>query len=139
MTEEEKKQIVRRTWEELFNHGNLVVADELIAPTFVNHAVPGARPGPEPFKQVVHMYREAFPDAQFTIEELLIDGDKVTMYNTFGGTHQGVFMGIAPTGKHVEQAQMHIVRVADGKVVDHWAVRDDLSLLQQLGAISFRG
>ena len=135
MTEQENETIVRRTWEELFNQGNLAVADELIAANFINHAAPGAPPGPASFQQLVTLYRTAFPDAQFSIEDLLASGDKVAMRNTFSGTHRGPFMGIAPTGKHVSQEQMHIVRVASGQVVEHWAVRDDLSLMQQLGTI----
>lgn len=135
MTKQENEAIVRRTWEELFNKGNLAAADELIAANFMNHAAPGAPPGPASFKQLVTFYRSAFPDAQFTIEDVLADGDKVVMRNTFSGTHRGPFMGIAPTGRHVSQEQIHIVRVASGQVVEHWAVRDDLSLLQQLGVV----
>jgi predicted ester cyclase len=133
--EENNKAIVRRTWEDLFNKGKLATADELIAANFTNHAAPGAAPGPGSFKQLVTMYRAAFPDVQFTIEDLLGDGDKVVVRNTFHGTHTGPFMGIAPTGRHISQEQMHIVRVNDGLIVEHWAVRDDLSLMRQLGAI----
>jgi len=135
MSEEENKAIVRRTWEDLFNKGKLATADELIAANFTNHAAPGADPGPGSFKQLVTMYRAAFPDVQFTIEDLLGDGDKVVVRNTFHGTHTGPFMGIAPTGRHISQEQMHIVRVDAGLIVEHWAVRDDLSLMRQLGAI----
>jgi predicted ester cyclase len=135
MSEEENKTIVRRTWEDLFNKGNLATADELIAANFINHAAPGASPGPASFKQLATMYRTAFPDVQFIIEDLLSDGDKVVIRNTFRGTHRGPFMGIAPTGRNISQEQMHIVRVASGQIVEHWAVRDDLSLMQQLGAI----
>jgi predicted ester cyclase len=81
------------------------------------------------------MYRAAFPDVQFAIEDLLGDGDKVVIRNSFGGTHRGPFMGIAPTGRRVSQEQIHIVRVASGQIVEHWAVRDDLSLMRQLGAV----
>ena len=135
MTKQENETIVRRTWEELFNKGNLAAADELIAANFKNHAAPGAPAGPASFKQLVTFYRSAFPDAQFTIEDVLADGEKVVMRNTFSGTHRGPFMGIAPTGRRVSQEQIHIVHVASGQVVEHWAVRDDLSLLQQLGVV----
>ena len=135
MTEEENKAIVRRTWEELFNQGKLATADELIAASFLNHAASGSPLGPASFRQLVMFYRNAFPDVKFTIEDMLADGDKVVMRNSFSGTHEGMFMGIAPTGKHVSQEQIHIVRVANGQVIEHWAVRDDLSLMRQLGAI----
>src|SRR6266487_2414274 len=94
MTKQENEAIVRRTWEELFNKGNLAAADELIAANFKNHAAPGAPAGPASFKQLVTFYRSAFPDAQFTIEDLLADGDKVVMRNTFSGTHRGPFMAL---------------------------------------------
>ncbi len=135
MAEEENKAIVRRTWEELFNQGKLATADELISASFINHAASGSPPGPTSFRQLVMFYRNAFPDVKFTIEDMLAEGDKVVMRNSFSGTHQGVFMGIAPTGRRVSQEQIHIVRVANGQVVEHWAVRDDLSLMRQLGVI----
>jgi steroid delta-isomerase-like uncharacterized protein len=137
MSTEENKAIVRRTWEDLFNKGILATADELISANFINHAAPGSLPGPSSFKQLVTMYRAAFPDVQFSIEDLLGDGDKVVIRNVFGGTHQGSFMGIPATGKRVSQAQIHIVRVVDGQIAEHWAVRDDLSLMRQLGAVHF--
>ncbi len=135
MAEEENKAIVRRTWEELFNQGKLETADELISASFLNHAAPSTTLGPASFRQLVLFYRNAFPDVKFIIEDILADGDKVVMRNSFSGTHQGTFMGIAPTGRHVSQEQIHIVCVADGQVVEHWAVRDDLSLMRQLGVI----
>jgi len=135
MVEEENKAIVRRTWEELFNQGKLATADELISASFLNHAAPGSLLGPASFRQLVMFYRNAFADVKFTIEDMLADGDKVVMRNSFSGTHKGMFMGIAPTGKRVSQEQIHIVRVANGQVVEHWAVRDDLSLMRQLGVI----
>jgi predicted ester cyclase len=135
MSEEENKTLVRRAWEDLFNKGNLATADELIAASFKNHAAPGSAPGPGSFKQLVTGYRSAFPDAQFTIEDLLADGDKVVMRSNLRGTHRGSFLGIAPTGRHISQEQIHIVRVASGQIVEHWAVRDDLSLMRQLGVV----
>jgi predicted ester cyclase len=135
MSAEENKALVRQTWEDLFNKGKLATADELIAASFTNHAAPGAPPGPGSFKQLVMMYRSAFPDVQFDIEDLLCDGDKVVIRNNFHGTHKGSFMGIAPTGKQISQEQIHIVRVAAGQIVEHWAVRDDLSLMRQLGVV----
>jgi predicted ester cyclase len=135
MSAEENKALVRQTWEDLFNKGKLATADELISASFTNHAAPGAPPGPGSFKQLVMMYRSAFPDVQFDIEDLLCDGDKVVIRNNFHGTHKGSFMGIAPTGKQISQEQIHIVRVAAGQIVEHWAVRDDLSLMRQLGVV----
>jgi steroid delta-isomerase-like uncharacterized protein len=127
----------RRTYEELFNQGNLAIADAVIAPDCINHAVPPGmnNRGPESLRQVVMMLRTAFPDLHYTIEELVAEGDTVAGRLTMSGTHQGPFMGIAPTGRAVQQAHMHFVRFVDGKAVEQRAVRDDLRLMQQLGVI----
>ena len=137
MTEETNKALLRRTYEEWFNQGNLTNVDELIAPDFINHEVPPGmnNRGPESMRQVVMMLRSAFPDLHFTIEELVAEGDTVAGHVTMSGTHQGPFMGIAPTGRSFRQAQMHFVRFRDGKGIEHRAVRDDLGMMQQLGAI----
>jgi steroid delta-isomerase-like uncharacterized protein len=131
---EENKVAFLRTYEELFNQGNLAVADEVIAPEFVNHeAPPGHTPGPESMRAVAGMLRTAFPDLHFTIEELIAEGDLVAGRVTMRGTHEGPFMSMPPTGRRLEQAQMHFVRFKDGKAVEHWGVRDDVSMLRQIG------
>jgi len=137
-TEAENKAQLRRIYEEMFNQGNLVIADELIAPDFFNHEDPPGMNsrGPESARQVVMMLRTAFPDLHYTIEELVAEGDMVACRMTMSGTHQGPLMGIAPTGRSVrQQAQMHFVRFRYGKVIEHWAVRDDLGIMRQLGVI----
>ena len=136
-TTEANKAQFRRTLEEMFNQGNLAIADELIAPDCLNHEVPPGmnNRGPESMRQVVMMLRTAFPDLHFTIEELVAEGDTVVGRLTMSGTHLGPFMRIAPTGSSVRQAQMHFVRFRDGKGIEHRAVRDDLGMMQQLGVI----
>jgi steroid delta-isomerase-like uncharacterized protein len=136
-TEETNKAQFRRTYEEMFNQGNLANVDELIAPDCINHEVPPGmnNRGPESMCQVVTMLRTAFPDLHFTIEELVAEGDTVAARVTLSGTHQGPFIGIAPTGRSVRQAQTHFVRFRDGKGIEHRAVRDDLGMMQQLGVI----
>jgi predicted ester cyclase len=135
-TEAENKAQFRRTYEELLNGGELSVADELIAPDFVNHeAPPGKDRGPESMRGLATMLRTAFPDLHFTIEDLVAEGDTVAGRLTMSGTHEGPLMRIAPTGRSVRQDHMHIVRFRDGKAIEHWGVRDDLSMMQQLGVI----
>ena len=135
-TEVENKAQIRRIYEELFNKGNLAIADELIAPDFLNHeAPPGSNRGPESMRRLITMLHTAFPDVHYTIEEMLAEGDMVSCRMIMNGTHQGSFMGIAPTGRSVRQAQMHFVRFRNGKVIEHWAVRDDLGLMRQLDVI----
>jgi len=140
MSIEENKAQFRRTYEELFNRGNLAVAEEVIAPDFINHEVPPGmnNRGPESAREVVVMLRTAFPDLHIIIEEIVAEGDTVVGRVTMSGTHKGSYMGIAPTGRAMRQAHAHFVRFKDGKGVEHRAVRDDLGLMQQLGVIPSR-
>src|SRR5712692_780982 len=110
-TTEANKAQFRRTYEELFNQGNLANVDELIAPDCINHEVPPGmnNRGPESARRVVMMLRTAFPDLHFTIEELVAEGDTVVGRVTMRGTHQGPFQGIPLTGRSFQQAQMHFV------------------------------
>lgn len=135
-TEAENKATVQHLYEQLFNQGNLSVADEVIAPDFINHnAPPGSNRGPESMRQLITMLSTAFPDMHYTIEELVAEGDTVVARVTVSGTHRGPFQGMPPTGRSFRQAQMHFIRFRDGKVVEHRAVRDDLGVMRQLGVI----
>ena len=141
------KEIVRRFYEEVFNQRNvdafaersLWEIDELVHPEFTNHdPTPAASRDPESMKQFIHILTQAFPDHHHAIEDLIAEGDKVTMRCTLTGTHQGRFPGfleMPPTGKSICQRQIHILRVQDGKVAEHWVIRDDLAMMQQLGLI----
>jgi predicted ester cyclase len=135
-TTEENKAQFRRAYEELLNQGNLAIADELVAPDFINHeAPPGRNRGPESMRGVATMLRTAFPDLRFTIEELVAEGDIVAGRLTMSGTHEGPLMGMQPTGRWVRQDHMHFVRFRDGKAVEHWGVRDDVGMMQQMGVM----
>ena len=133
---EENKALVHRFVEECINRANPDAADELFAPDFVGH-YPGLPEvsSAEAWKQLAPAYFSAFPDLRETIEDMIAEGDKVAYRGTSRGTHRGEFHGIAPTGKPVTIAEMHIVRVVDGKQVEHWAEYDTLGMLRQLGAI----
>ncbi len=140
MSAEENKALTRRFYEEIFNKRNLALTEELTSPGAVSHeATPGTADGPEGVRQVVQMLTSAFPDLHMTIEDLIAERDKVVAFTTLSGTHQGAFMGIPPTGKHFTQRQIHILRFTDGKLAEHWAVRDDLGMMQQLGVIPAPG
>ncbi len=140
MSTEANKAFVRRFFEELFNQRHLALAGELLAPEAISHAAPaGTADGPEGVKQVVTMLSSAFPDQHTTIEDVIAEGDKVVVSATFSGTHQGAFLGMPPTGKHFSQRQIHILRITDGKVAEHWAVMDDLAMLRQLGMMPAPG
>ena len=130
MSAEENKAIVRRTYEEVWNKGNLVAANEFLAPNMVRHA-----PGTPKGSFVVTTLRRAFPDLHITIEDMVAEGDKVATRWAFRGTHKGEFMGIPPTDKQVTFTGLEIARFTDGKCVEHWLNWDALGFMQQLGSI----
>ena len=137
MSVEQDKALVLRFVEEIFNRGNMSVVDELFAPDFVEHeelpaGIPNDREG---VIQLTTMLRSAFPDFKATIEDIIAEGDKVVIRQTWRGTQKGVFMGIPPTGKSVSIGVIDIIRMADGKVVEHWGQMDSMGMIQQLGAI----
>jgi predicted ester cyclase len=81
------------------------------------------------------MFRQAFPDSYFTVEDMIAEGDKVATHKTFHGTHEGEFMGMPPTGRRVSMELIDIVRISEGRVVEHWSMGDNLGMMQQLGVI----
>jgi len=134
MSVERNKALVRRLVE-AWNTRNWAVFDEVMAPDYVDHyALLGLKPGREAYKEAQISTTNAFPDFQFTIEDMIAEGDKVVVRLTFSGTHRGEFAGIAPTGKRVTYTHIRILRVVRGKFVEDWGFSDRLGALQQLGA-----
>jgi steroid delta-isomerase-like uncharacterized protein len=132
---DQNKAIVRRSFEELFNRGDLGVADEVFAATYVGHdpALPQDIHGPDEFKQFVQMYRTAFPDLELTIEDQVAERDRVVTRFTARGTHRGGLLGIPPTGRKVVVTGISIDRMVDGKSAESWTSYDVMSMMQQLG------
>jgi steroid delta-isomerase-like uncharacterized protein len=141
MKSEQNQFVARRIGEEIFNQGNLSVADELIAPNAVDHNEPQGTDCREHFKRVATMLRSAFPDLHMHIEDLIAEEDKAAVRITITGTHNGpgAFFGIPPTGKRFQVQQMRFARFANGQMTDSWAVIHMLAWMQQLGAIPARG
>ena len=133
---DDSKRIVERFYEEFVNRGNYDAAEEFIADDCVFYfgAVEVGR-GPEAFRQMLRTLRTAFPDFTTTIDDVIAENDKVAERVTSRGTHEGEFQGIAPTGKSVVMAGISMFCIADGKIVENWAMPDQLGLLQQLGAV----
>jgi steroid delta-isomerase-like uncharacterized protein len=131
---EDNKAVVHR-FIQAFNQGDLETVGELVAEDFSYHdpALPSGREGA---KQVMMMFRTAFPDAKLTLEDVIAEGDKVVARNTFTGTHQAEFMGIPPTGKQVSIMEIDIARIEDGKLAEHWGLADTMSMMAQLGVDS---
>ena len=136
MSADENKSVVRRFIEEGWNGHNPNVADEVVSPDYFNHAaVAEHQRGIAGAKHILNWLIAAFPDTRFEIEDIIAEGDMVALRGTTSGTHEGEFAGIAPTGKRFAVQQTHWIRVADGKLVEHWAVRDDLGMMRQLGVM----
>ena len=100
-----------------------------------HNPVPGQAPGLDGMKEFMGMFFAAFPDLDSTIDLLIAEGDIVAGRMTTTGTHTGEFMGIPATGKRVTFTETHIVRIANGKAVEHWGNSDDMGMMQQLGVI----
>ena len=141
MSAEQNKALVRRLMEEVFNRGDISLVDELFAPDFVEHEElpPGIPPGREAVKQLPTIFRSAFPDFKATIDDIIAEGDKVAIRMTWSGTHKGEFMGIPPTGQSVSFGVFDIIRIAGGRVVEHWGQMDNMDMMQQLGVIPAPG
>jgi steroid delta-isomerase-like uncharacterized protein len=135
MSTEHNKALVERVTEEGLNQQNLALVDELCTPDFVFHYGSRIIQGLPAYKHFIAPFFRAFPDIQFTTEDLIAEGDTVAVRRTFRGTHKGSLMGIPPTGKPVTTTMMTFNRIANGKIVEGWNNVDDLGLLQQLGVI----
>ena len=125
---------ISRIYEEVFNTGKLEQADTLIAVDYIDHNPigPGGESGIAGFKQTVRGLRFAFPDLHFRVEEMLVNGDKVTTRTTMKGTHKNSFLGIDPTNEQVTVTGFDIYRIADGMVVERWGTLDGVALMRQI-------
>ena len=117
---EDNKALVRRFVDEVQSGGNIDLIDEICSSEFVNHSIPpGIPPDCEGIKILTTMFRGAFPDSYFTVEDMIAEGDKVATRKTFHGTHEGEFMGIPPSGRSVSMGLIDVVRIDDGRVMEH--------------------
>src|SRR5260370_34892897 len=133
---ENNKAIVRRLIEEVWNKGNLLLADELFTPNYEHHdaSTPDFGRGPESERKRVTLYRTAFPDLRLTIEDLIAEGETVMARWFCRGTHKGDLNGMAPTGKQFTISGVTIARLLNGKLAEGYVNCDALGLMRQLGA-----
>jgi steroid delta-isomerase-like uncharacterized protein len=130
------KAIVRRNTEEVQGGGNFELFDQLFADDFVDHTPqPGGTPDKAGARTLYAALRQAFPDFHAVIHWQSADGDRVTTYKTYHGTHQGILFGLAPTGRKIQFDTVDVMRVTDGRITEHWGVAHLYSLLHQLGAL----
>src|SRR5689334_22639513 len=112
---EANKAICRRVIDDVVNRGNLAAVDNLIDASYVYHGPGGLElRGPDGFRQLVTLYRTAFPDLRMTIEDAIAEGDKVVLRWTGRGTHRGDLAGVAPTGRSTTVTGIAISRLANG-------------------------
>jgi steroid delta-isomerase-like uncharacterized protein len=138
MSAEENKAVVYREMEELFNHtGNLDAVEEIVSPHYVSYEpTSGEVRGIEGARQFAANYRQAFPDLENTVEDMVAEGDKVVVRFRARGTHEGETEAFGPpTGKRMDITGITIKRVADGKIAEAWTNFDALGMMQQLGLI----
>jgi predicted ester cyclase len=137
---EAAKAIVRRNTEEVQGGGDFELFDELFADDFVDHTPqPGTTPDKEGVRRLYTALRQAFPDFRADIGWQTVDGDLVTTYKVYYGTHRGSFLGVEPTGREIHFETVDAMRVRDGKITDHWGVANLLSAMMQLDALPSLG
>jgi predicted ester cyclase len=132
---QDPETVVRRLIEEGFNEANLAVCDELTDPDLVEHQSfgPDHAAGAEGVKTVIASLHHAYSDFRLEIEHLSVEGDLVWLHMSGSGTNDGAFMGNAPTGRRMRVDVFDLIRVVNGRMVEHWGVPDRLGALLQLG------
>ena len=133
MSVRSNKILIHRLAEAL-NAGNLDAVDEIFAPEYVRHDPSGLlhEVGIEEYKQAFSSILSAFPDARWTVEEILEDGDRLIGRYTFRGTHEGPFFKIRPTGKKVTYPIIGIYRIENNRIAEDWHIFHALGLWQTL-------
>ena len=127
---------MRRYVEQVPNGGHLEVLDEMAAPSYKRYLSAAAAPiNAAANKQRLAGLRAVFPDLQITIDDMIAEGDRVVYRGTARGTQQVAFMGIPPTGKQAAVAVIEIIRIENGKFVEHLGGPDTMDLVQQLGGV----
>ena len=144
MSAEQCKAVARRFIAELWNERRLELARELIAPDCVTHqlrsgaADAGTPRTPDMIKHHVAEWLAAFPDLRFTIEQMIAEGDQVMTRCTMQGTHEGAWLGVAPTGRQISVRLVIVQRIAGGQIAEDWVLVESLGLFQQLDLVPAR-
>jgi len=132
---EQNKAVFQKMMSAL-NSKDLTTLESVLADDFVdNDAMPGMAADREGMINMMHMFLGSFPDLNITVNQWVAEGDLVVGAMTTSGTQTGEFMGMPSSGKKFSMSEMHMVRVANGKIVEHWGVGDHISMMQQLGLV----
>ena len=134
---EKIKARTRQFYDEVVNAGAIDRVDEFCTEDFVDHEeFPGIPSDREGVKQFFSMMRSAFPDFRVEVEDVIVEGDKAAARIRMTGTHEGEFMGVAPTHKRIDVQGVDLLRIVDEeRAAEHWGVTDTATLMQQIGAI----
>jgi steroid delta-isomerase-like uncharacterized protein len=132
-TPEENKAVVRRFIGEVFVAGRAEAVDELVADDFVPHTWGGVDQGREGLKQAMSRVGQGLDDVAMTVEDMIAEGDRVAVRLTSHARQVGEFMGMPPSGREYEIGEIHLFRVADGRIAEHWHQADFLGMMRQLG------
>ena len=136
---EQNKELVRRAARAMFDEGDLAAADELFHPKYVNHEAADGRPaGPDGARETASWLRATFGNPSYEEHDTIAEEDRVVMRVMFKGTHTGELMGMPATGKSFSVQHIHMYRIEDDKIAEHWACRDDVGLMRQIGVIPDR-
>lgn len=135
---EKNNKAVVIAFTEAFNNRNASALDNLVAQSVIEHR-PGVQSGLSTYKQFLNSMTMAFPDFQTTIDHILAEDDKIVVFTTTNGTHQGKFIlaPVPPTGKQVSFKAADMYRIENSKIAEHWDVIDSLDMLREIGAITF--
>jgi steroid delta-isomerase-like uncharacterized protein len=126
--------LIRRLHKELLAARDPAVVDAFFSPDFVSHTNPPELPdGVEGVRRFFAMFRDAMPDVDVAIDELIVDGDRAAVATTIRGTHTGELLGLPATGRRLEVVGVDMVRVRDGRIVEHRGLTDTVGLMRQLG------
>lgn len=133
---QENKSIVSTFVEEAQSLGHFSAIEQYVAASFIDHSAPNGLPSDrEGVKMQFAMLRTAFPDMKAIIHDQIADDNKVVTRKSLRGTHLGSFLGVAATGRQVSLEVIDIVRLENGKIVEHWNAVDLLGMLTQLGVM----
>jgi predicted ester cyclase len=133
MSTEANQALVQHFIREIFEKKNIAALDRFLAPGYVDHFLPpGLPPGLAGNRMFFTGLFHAFPDLKYTVEDIIVSGDKVVCRDTICATHRGEYLGIAATGRSVNFSGMCIIRVEGDKLAEHWHEVDRLGLVKQL-------
>jgi steroid delta-isomerase-like uncharacterized protein len=136
MTLEANKALVRRFIDEIFVQGSIDAVDELVTEDFIGHASETDDPGPEALKAAIRRVSTGLAESTMTIHDVIAEADRIAVRLTSHAVQVGEFMGLAPSGRAFTIGEIHIFRIRDGKVAEHWHEADFVGMLRQLGAMS---